>query len=500
MMVCSSFTTRPYRFTGKSDYQGFMNHDYLTPLVDRRVREKLEENGFIAPEAPRSIYHVDKLYQALDKYSPTNRPRVNTNDHFIRKGASLAYTCFAWRKNMPKLSIMPLTLSSVREVTTNTTGSPGLTFYGKRKADVMDVALEDAKLILSGDKTAPPCLAFKRTQFNEKTRLVWGYPYSMTVIEGLLARPLIQFFLSDSTPMCIGDSSLHIGTSLRRSAYQYMFAYSIDMSSFDSSISASLIHLAFSVLKTWFNLQDIEPTTGLTVGEIFKVIEKYFVCTPIVMPDGNLYTGKRHGVPSGSYFTQMIDSIVNTIIAGAVDEYFHLHIDKSSILVLGDDLLFWSNRDVQLDDIAEFIVSKIHITAHGCEKSGKYSMFDTIHFLGRDWKDGVPDLDLDEILKRMVYPEGFRQYSDDPVEAEGQVYNLLHSYTAVYQTAWQVVRKCYPLLDRRMSDPFQMDRKLPRTVDAVNPMYLSGLQRYKFKYIIRDDRSFLQSAGTLLWL
>lgn len=73
--------------------------------------------------------------------------------------------------------------------------------------------------------------------------------------------------------------------------------------------------------------------------EVFEIIEDYFIHTPIVMPDHHIYYGKKHGVPSGSYFTQIVDSIVNVIIAGTISAKFNMYINKSDIYVLGDDLL-----------------------------------------------------------------------------------------------------------------------------------------------------------------
>ena len=302
-------------------------------------------------------------------------------------------------------------------------------------------ALERAVQIVQGEKSPEPCLAFKRTQKNDKTRLVWGFPYSMTVIEGLVAFPLNENLKSLSTPMAYAITSMSLGSKLRTGSRKKKFCYSLDMSQFDASISAYLINVSFSIIKSWFDLDQLEPTTGATVNDIFDIIVRYFITTPIVMPDGNVYKGKRHGVPSGSYFTQIVDSIVNVILCGAISHRFNLGVNKRDLMVLGDDLLFFSNRKVSLNAISEFAKRNLGIKVHGSEKSEIYSSGDTIHFLGRYWHNGQPDLPIDEIVAKMVYPESYRRYSSDPKTRAQQVRLLLMSYASTYRSAWRIAER-----------------------------------------------------------
>lgn len=73
----------------------------------------------------------------------------------------------------------------------------------------------------------------------------------MTVIEGLVAQPFNRQLLKmRATPMAFGMRVLQLGSKLRVSSRKKRYAYSIDMSSFDASISAFLIHKAFDIIKT----------------------------------------------------------------------------------------------------------------------------------------------------------------------------------------------------------------------------------------------------------
>lgn len=436
-----SFVVKPYRSKRIKDYCKMFSRDSLKVLMDPHVVAVLAAQGFHADiETPRSIYKVDKLYEALAHYAPNTVPAPKQGTMY-NAGIALARKCFARPKDRKYLRVLPFTPQTIEAITSNPNGSSGLTNFGSKKIDSQVRALERGLQTLRGDLLPEPCIAFKRTQFNEKTRLVWGYPYSMTCIEGLVAKPLLDQFKGGSSPMSFAMTSGALGCKLRVAAYHKEWAYSLDMSQYDASLSAQLIHIAFKILRTWFDPHEIEPVSGLTVKQIFDRVENYFIHTPIVMPDGNLYRGKDHGVPSGSYFTQLVDSVCNVIIAGAVSERFHLHVDKDEMFVLGDDLLMWSNRRVDLDKIAYYVRNDFAVRMHGSEKSQIYHYDEPVHYLGRDWDNGLGDLPIQDIIARMVYPESYRKYPEDRLAAERQARILIAGYAWQYRRAWRIAEK-----------------------------------------------------------
>jgi len=435
-----SFIKQPYRRKYLDNYFRQFSKDKTDVLFDDNVAAPLQEQGFSIPDEPRSIYRVDKLYEWLAKFSPERSPTIDMNDIHIQNGILLAKKVFSRPKEEPELHLSEFSPKFILSITSNRKGSPGLTAWGQRKAESYTRAYERGVQTLKDEKAPEPCLAFARTQKNEKTRLVWGFPYSMTAIEGLFARPLIDKYLKLDTAMAFGKSTGNLGCHLRTSSYRKQYCYATDMSSFDSSIGSQLIKMAFKILSSWFNLnQDIKIADGTTIPakDVWYKMVHYFIHTPIVMPDGNIYKGKRHGVPSGSYFTQMIDSVVNVIIVGTISHRFNLFVDKQDIMVLGDDVIFWSNRDITLEKIAKY-ASDTFRAVFNPTKCGKYTFRDVIHYLGRDWDHGVPDLPEADILARMTQPERFRKYSKDPVIRARQVRLLLLSYAAVYRSAYRI--------------------------------------------------------------
>jgi hypothetical protein len=500
----SAFTKHPYRQKRLKQYYSQMSKDNEHVLIDDNVRDMLLAQGFSTEEAPRSIYKVEKLYEALSGYAPHKAPKPRPGAEY-QHGVALAFSSFARKGDEERLHVLPFTPETIVKVTSNPSGSPGLTNYGCTKAESQTRALERGLQTLRREKKPEPCLAFKRTQFKDKTRLVWGYPYSMTVIEGLVAKPLIEKFKRRNSPMAFAIATGALGTKLRVASYHRKWAYSLDMSQFDATISSELIHVAFKILRTWFDDREVEPVSGKTVDEIFKLIENYFIHTTIVMPDGNIYYGKDHGVPSGSYFTQMIDSVVNVIIGGAISSHFKLNVSKREVFVLGDDLMLWSNRKVDLDAIADYANTHFGVKMHGSEKSNLYHYDEVIHYLGRDWDNGLPTLDESEVLKRMVHPETFRKYDRDPQRRERQVKMLLLAYAATYRSAWRIA---YKLLDPSGRN---IHRGCANTdvntyidhghyVGEVEPSVLTGLERFRRRYILSKTRGDIPNTALQYWL
>lgn len=497
------FKAHPWRDKRVVDHCKQMSKPDGNIIFDARVASVLRSQGFEWVESPRSVYDPDQLYAALAKYAPTREPEIRIDQH-VKSGIALAYKVFAKPEDESHLQVLSLVEDDVRTMTSNPTGSSGLTAFGVKKREAIPLALDSATRIVQGKKVPEPCISFKRTQFHNKTRLIWGYPYSMTVLEGLFARPLIDRFKGSYGPMAFGLTSGCLGARLRSSAAWYKYAYSLDMSSFDSSINSKLIDVAFSILATWFDMDEVEPISQIRHGEIFSRVKKYFIRTPIVMPDQQLYVGKNHGVPSGSYFTQLVDSIVNVIFCGAISSKFHLDVDSNHLYVLGDDLLLWSNRLCDLGCISRYALKAMGLNVHGSEKSRIMKYDEPIHFLGRVWIDGFPTTGEQEILSRMVYPERWRPYSNDSDVAEAEVKILFLSIAATYRDGWRMARRCYFETDSRYRMP-QLVERLPQGLtdndvdrDGVRQHTLTGSQLYKLKYVF--DRTLKTTVATQYWL
>lgn len=443
----------PFRRAALKSYISQMNTPNPHVVFDDFVAGILEQQGFAWEDDPRSVYEPQQLYAALERYA-TNWSDFEHVDCHLEYGLRMAFKIFAKPRKDDYLN--PLSDEEVIRSALKMSKSSGLPLMTS-KADSLVYSFDRESQIRRQLKAPNPCVAYKRTQKGNKTRLVWGYPLEMTIMEARFARALIDVFKTKSTPMAFGMTKTELGAKLHRYFEdQPGTTVCLDYSKYDTTISATLIRRAFGILATWFSEEDREA-----LG--WDTMVNYFITTPIVMPDGHLYTGKNHGVPSGSYFTQMIDSVVNVALCYALKSRFKLDFGESQLYVLGDDVILQQCGKVSLSEWAAYLRS-FGFNLHDDEKT----IVGQVHFLGAVWIKGKPDAPIDELTKKAVFPENFRSYgSECYVGAE----NVLRSYACSYKSAFKL------LPTTRRWDMFQLDK--PRVaVDDADPRYLTGSDKF----------------------
>lgn len=409
----------PFRRVALKSYISRMSTANPHVVFDDHVAAILEQQGFEWEDDPRSVYDPQQLYDALRRYATDWRPKW---DAHLEYGFKKAYKIFAKPKQVKCLK--PLSDTLVISEALKLNKSAGLPLMVK-KADALVYGFDRELQIRKGLKAPNPCVAYKRTQKGNKTRLVWGYPLEMTIMEARFARPLINSFKNLSTPMAFGMTKTELGAKIHRNFEDKPgTTVCLDYSKFDTSISSEMIRRSFRVLATWFTRED-QDSLG------WETLVKYFITTPIVMPDGHLYTGKNHGVPSGSYFTQMIDSIVNVALCYAMASRFGFEFSERQLFVLGDDSIMQIRGRFSLEEMSAYVAS-LGMSLHNDEKS----VVGYSHFLGAIWEKGKPDAPLDELTRKAVFPETFRSYGRNVKRGAEDV---VRSYATSYKSAWKLV-------------------------------------------------------------
>ena len=135
----------------------------------------------------------------------------------------------------------------------------------------------------------------------------------------------------------------------------------------------------------------------------FRYTIEHFIDTPILMPDGELWLAKT-GVPSGSYFTQIIDSIINHIVITFCQlKTYGRHFNT---YVLGDDSLFGVPYDLGYPRISEFAehAKTLNFTLHP-DKTIIATRPDELDFLGHTARALRCDRDTITMLKLALFPE-----------------------------------------------------------------------------------------------
>lgn len=276
------------------------------------------ENEQRAKFGPRSIAvtweeRKDALYEYFEPDKSNSHDILAKNESNINKGR-----------------LRPYNLNNAAGFIKKTTNS-GLPFLAK-KGRVLDETVDNFPQLLNRQD---PCMMFTRTQESKKTRTVWGFPIADTLNEMMFYRPVLESQKTAEwrTAIVSPDAVDRAITKLMSYAEENGLALvSIDFSKYDASISQSLIDSAFIYVNSMFQSGYEEQINY--VRDRFKTIG-------IVTPDG-IVEGP-HGVPSGSTFTNEIDSIVQYLIVvnSTMDlEYFQIQGDDGAYATSDPEALF----------------------------------------------------------------------------------------------------------------------------------------------------------------
>lgn len=465
----------PFRRVSLKRYISQMSTPNPKVVFDDHVAEILDQQGFSWEEDPRSVYDPQQLYTALKRYA-TDWSNFEYVDKYLHEGFIKAYKIFARPSDHPYLDI--LSDDEVASKALKLTKSSGLPLLTS-KAESLSYSFDRESQIRREQKAPNPCIAYKRTQKGNKTRLVWGYPLEMTIMEARFARPFIDKMLRLRTPMAFGTSKCELGAYIHRYIVDHPGrTVAMDYSKFDTTLSRVMIKQAFRIIATWFSESDLKEFG-------WDKLTHYFIHTPIVMPDGHLYKGKAHGVPSGSYFTQVVDSICNVALCYALSMKFKFQLNRRSLFVLGDDVLMSVIGDVDLDAWAKYLAQL------GMKLNVEKTILDSPHFVGAVWDKGKPDVPIGEAVQKAVFPENYRYYGGKPREGAESV---LRSYASNYLSAVRLL----PFL---FADMRRVDFG---TMDEGDPRFLSGSDKFLLEESMLNGaakrRAYLPTLGVRILL
>jgi hypothetical protein len=265
-------------------------------------------------------------------------------------------------------------------------------------------------------KMRSPCNAAVKTIVTPRTlnkfRVVWVYPVDITMAEGMFAQPLIRAYLTKHrNPYAIwykwhkGDMH-HINVQLKGNT-TWM---GLDYSSFDVNVPSWLIRDAFWILRQQLDFSHYElygtPTDSTSLPKLWNQIVEYFIHTPIKCRDGKIRV-KHNGVPSGSYFTNLIDSVCNSIMTHFI--LLKLGVKYYEHYFMGDDSLIRVQPDVNLEEVStlaeKYFGAKINPAK---SEIGKY-----VHWLGYKLGPQYPVVDIEKAIAQLLLPSKPDRYETD---------------------------------------------------------------------------------------
>ena len=350
----------------------------------------------------RSQVDGPELFTALARYSIKTGSRT-TNKASYQRALTRVRAIFA---SSSFWAVKPNPLSE-GEIPFQGRKSSGFPLMSKKETDEVR-GLKEASRLVRTQRRCPPCVAAVRVQqkaTGPKTRLVFAYPMSMTLIEGMFAPIVIDRIKTSVKCVSYADGLADTG-QMTADARRSKYILETDFSAFDATIPEFMIRDCFDILRAGFLLNEFDELA-------WDTMVNYFINTPILMPDGNVYITHR-GVPSGSWFTNIIDSMVNLLSIfyaqdrSGVEGYVRAH-------VLGDDAIIGTENPVDLKQWSRFASElglcmspdKSKVAVYSDHSRMNYTA-DVPYYLGRYWTEaGAWYRPIHITLARLLYHERY---------------------------------------------------------------------------------------------
>lgn len=294
----------------------------------------------------------------------------------------------------------------------------------------------------------PDCCAFVRAHVcdldEHKVRAVWGYPATITFGEAVFAVPLIRGYQSlpiNNTPVAYGFETALGGMRKMKDRFCTVgLSYAgLDFSSFDKTVPAWLVRVAFDILRcnidfTYYEGHGVADARRMIY--MYERIVDYFINTSIQTARG-LRFRKSSGIASGSYFTQLVGSIVNCILLhyACLKTIGRMPFDS---IFLGDDSFLSTSIPLDITAIASCLLPFGVVI--NVKKSQVSSCIDSMKFLGYYINHGIPRKDAVDLLTSLTFPERpDKSWDEAASRALGIYYANFGVNREVSEICWKMV-------------------------------------------------------------
>lgn len=302
--------------------------------------------------------------------------------------------------------------------------------------------------------------AGKPIQAKHKTRMVSMIDLNVIIAELIWAKPL-QEFLGIHTAWYAGGKNDRLIEAMivdYRSKFKYWL--SLDYSKYDQSISSWLIYDAFEILSYAF--------PKIQYPQLWSVIIHDFIHKVFIDGGGNLWESHK-GVPSGSMFTQVIDTVVNMLMILTFMISKGKTMSNFKSLIMGDDNLVFVDG-VEKATICSYLQKNFGIEVNVTKTADGDSKVDSPEFLSREWRVGGPYRHPNILICKLLFPERFRDYSLVGVSPQMIFYSYCLAYRKGMMEAFDV-------------DKFYRDYpSLSSEVRVKGFEYLPGYLGYAYQY------------------
>lgn len=342
----------------------------------------------------------------------------------------------------------------------------------------------------------PDVACYARAQIcsreKNKVRATWGYPLTVFLTEAQYFYPLIEHLKTN------GSSLMAYGLEMGNGGMQFLNQMASsnpgcniivgDWSKFDKTVPAWLIRDAFNIIARhidWTQVRTVEGDKYWPVKETsskarFKRLVRYFIDTPVQLSNGERWI-KHGGVPSGSCFTNVIDTIVNAIVMRYL-VYQQIGEMPLSDIYLGDDSVVLTTKPLNLDALSEEAHSEFSMKFNP-DKSFQTEIKENIHFLGYYNLGGNPYKPVDTIIASAIYPERPVLHKFETItRLVGQAYSCFEPEDAkkFFRCARILSEECGDLQDREIEEYIETHPQYFKYLSTLGIKVAHGVKFPKF--------------------
>ena len=455
--------------------------DILEEVVVPRRREWFKEHSkhLAAVGFNQSKYEYNQIVKQLERFHDKHVPYNGWIDHFKVVKADMIKEVSPWRLKMLKIegnddvqALVPRDDAHAGWDYIET----GLLHKGDYRENLLQYFsenIEKAKregsfncIMIPGSRTQaslPYDEDWNKTyEFESKTRGVIMVGFKQVMAESLWAKP-VQTKMGTVDWYAGGKTDRLIYSCIRRQLDKANYWLTVDYSKYDQSIPGWLIYEAFDVIEAMFD------KAYYWDEELWKIVKRDFVYKVFLDGDGNLIDAED-GVPSGSMFTQIMDTIVNVLMIRTYFESKGVAKSEYSMIIMGDDNLMCTKFEVDEIDLGGYLQRNFGVKINK-DKSSKGNISDPPEFLSRVWTTRGVYRRPEELLAKLLYPEHYRKYDKSNSHNVRQaVYMILSCYIHDFPLGMDWVDKN----NIRLYSINEMN-------NAERIKFTSGLMRYKLQ-------------------
>lgn len=432
-----------------------------------------EQHGIISSsvEQIQSEFPVprDSLTEAFKQLDQVAVPVKGRLDRQTVRDAVKCSLNLLFPNGVPSLNICIDTEVLISKV--NKRANFGYPHLDKKKGDLIDELDDVLRKIVSGGVSLRafselPITIFTRWQFRDsklKLRLVYCVSAYIILFEMLYHHSLAEWFSTNSTCYVVGKTRKEVSSLMR--IHKQNYTYCLDYSKFDLRLRHEFISLSFGIVLLTY--KDVIKSTYL---DNFVYVVHYFMYGCLFHPlyrEGSL-SHRERGVPSGSQFTNLIDSIASVIVI-CYALVKTRQIWKLSVLqVHGDDLVLSSKVKINLEQICQ-VLEEVGMVI-SIEKSTFFDRnVDKVDFLGYTWDEGLPIGDFDNMVLQALTIQMYEIDLPLKDKLQAMVYTIFGNDSRLVtfwkRCGWSIPKEVYVLPGEiHFGDPSQnlVDQKVAK--------------------------------------